>query len=67
MNKKWIDEVLLLRGGKKNLAVPREEHVFLEEAVIVGGNPKCPDCGHITIRNGACYKCLNCGASVGCG
>ncbi len=28
--------------------------------------PPCPSCGHITIRNGACYKCPNCGESLGC-
>jgi len=28
--------------------------------------PFCDLCGHITIRNGACYKCLNCGNSMGC-
>lgn len=28
--------------------------------------PTCPNCGHITVRNGACYKCLNCGESLGC-
>jgi len=29
--------------------------------------PPCPECGSITIRNGACYMCPNCGASTGCG
>jgi ribonucleoside-diphosphate reductase alpha chain len=28
--------------------------------------PSCPDCGSIMVRNGACYKCLNCGATSGC-
>jgi ribonucleoside-diphosphate reductase alpha chain len=28
--------------------------------------PPCPRCGHISVRNGACYKCLNCGESLGC-
>ena len=28
--------------------------------------PACPNCGHVTVRNGACYKCLNCGESLGC-
>jgi ribonucleoside-diphosphate reductase alpha chain len=31
-----------------------------------GDAPTCPTCGHVTVRNGACYKCLNCGASLGC-
>ena len=28
--------------------------------------PPCPTCGCITIRNGACYKCTNCGGTTGC-
>jgi ribonucleoside-diphosphate reductase alpha chain len=28
--------------------------------------PSCCDCGSIMIRNGACYKCPNCGATSGC-
>lgn len=28
--------------------------------------PSCADCGSIMIRNGSCYKCLNCGATSGC-
>jgi len=28
--------------------------------------PLCSDCGMIMVRNGACYKCLNCGGTSGC-
>ena len=28
--------------------------------------PPCSDCGAIMIRRGACYSCLNCGATSGC-
>ncbi len=28
--------------------------------------PACTECGGITVRNGACYKCPNCGATSGC-
>ena len=28
--------------------------------------PSCEVCGTITVRNGTCYKCLNCGHSMGC-
>jgi len=28
--------------------------------------PSCMDCGSIMIRNGACYKCANCGSTSGC-
>ena len=33
---------------------------------MMGDAPPCPTCGHITIRNGSCYKCLNCGSTTGC-
>ena len=29
-------------------------------------SPPCPECGSMLVRNGACYKCVNCGCSVGC-
>lgn len=35
------------------------EH-FMDDA------PACDVCGSITVRNGACYKCFNCGNSMGC-
>jgi ribonucleoside-diphosphate reductase alpha chain len=28
--------------------------------------PPCPDCGSIMVRNGSCYKCMNCGSTSGC-
>ncbi len=33
---------------------------------LMGDAPICDQCGHITVRNGSCYKCLNCGNSIGC-
>jgi ribonucleoside-diphosphate reductase alpha chain len=35
-------------------------------STMMGDAPICDGCGHITVRNGACYKCLNCGNSMGC-
>ena len=28
--------------------------------------PSCHECGAIMVRNGTCYKCLNCGSTSGC-
>ncbi len=33
---------------------------------LSGDAPLCDNCGHITLRNGTCFKCLNCGTSMGC-
>jgi ribonucleoside-diphosphate reductase alpha chain len=38
----------------------------LQLGEMMGDAPMCDGCGHITVRNGACYKCLNCGNSMGC-
>jgi len=31
-----------------------------------GDAPACDICGAITVRNGSCYRCFNCGNSMGC-
>lgn len=36
-----------------------------DEPVVSG--PPCSDCGHMTVRAGACHKCNNCGTTTGCG
>jgi ribonucleoside-diphosphate reductase alpha chain len=35
-------------------------------ASLMGDAPACDTCGSITVRNGTCYKCMNCGNSMGC-
>ena len=35
-------------------------------AALMGDAPACDQCGSITVRNGTCYRCLNCGNSMGC-
>jgi ribonucleoside-diphosphate reductase alpha chain len=47
-----------------NSEAPGALDAQLEE--MMGDAPVCDVCGHITVRNGACYKCLNCGNSLGC-
>ena len=40
----------------------QEHRIFATQA----DSPPCPECGSVTVRNGACYKCNNCGATTGC-
>jgi ribonucleoside-diphosphate reductase alpha chain len=47
-------------------AVPSARVLDQQLSEMMGDAPMCDQCGHITVRNGACYKCLNCGASLGC-
>jgi len=44
----------------ENSAISQSVAHFMEDA------PTCPTCGNVTVRNGACFKCLNCGESLGC-
>jgi ribonucleoside-diphosphate reductase alpha chain len=57
----WLEE----RSGQRKPASSRDqlsEHL----GAMMGDAPFCDLCGHITVRNGACYKCVNCGQSLGC-
>lgn len=61
------DDTMLYRSGMHGTghahATPHEEHVTFR---VQEDAPSCAECGSLMIRNGACYKCLNCGATSGC-
>jgi len=48
-------------GTESNAPLQLDGMVELKE-----DSPPCPECGSIMVRNGACYKCLNCGTTSGC-
>ena len=52
----------------KPAAAPQSESIDPNElaAKFMGDAPDCDTCGYKTVRNAACYKCLNCGNSMGC-
>jgi ribonucleoside-diphosphate reductase alpha chain len=35
--------------------------------ILMADAPECDACGHKTVRTGACFRCLHCGNSMGCG
>jgi ribonucleoside-diphosphate reductase alpha chain len=49
-------------GAGKPASAARVASSFVNQADA----PSCMDCGSIMIRNGACYKCPNCGSTSGC-
>ena len=53
-------------GGGNGSSVPAYQNLSQTIAHFQQDAPTCPACGHVTVRNGACYKCLNCGESLGC-
>jgi ribonucleoside-diphosphate reductase alpha chain len=38
----------------------------LGELVELGDAPTCQFCGSLMVRNGSCYRCLECGSTSGC-
>jgi ribonucleoside-diphosphate reductase alpha chain len=57
------------KSQKEKTAVKPESTLDLVNAAarnMQSDAPACNVCGHITIRSGTCYKCLNCGNSLGC-
>ncbi|MBI1784729.1 vitamin B12-dependent ribonucleotide reductase, partial [Candidatus Sumerlaeota bacterium] len=53
-------------GGAEGQAMTSANALDSQLSGMMGDAPFCDNCGHITVRNGACYKCLNCGSSIGC-
>jgi len=50
------------KPARNGQASPTQKLTF----VVNADSPACSECGAITVRNGACYKCMNCGATTGC-
>jgi len=48
------------------LAVIATDPVSQQGNNLQADAPACDVCGSITVRSGTCYKCLNCGNSMGC-
>jgi ribonucleoside-diphosphate reductase alpha chain len=57
---------IVARNGE---AASREERLNAGQAPVIfdtADSPACTECGSIMVRNGSCYKCINCGATSGC-
>ena len=61
------NDVVLVKAGKPAAPIQERRAATLTQMITNQQDaPSCPNCGQITVRNGACYKCLNCGESLGC-
>ncbi len=54
------------KAQKAQVAVKSENSTQEYMKSMQSDAPACNTCGHITVRSGTCYKCLNCGNSMGC-
>jgi ribonucleoside-diphosphate reductase alpha chain len=63
-----VNEERRAREAETGVSAPRitikdkESEIYRTQS----DSPPCPDCGEVTVRNGSCYKCCNCGATTGC-
>jgi ribonucleoside-diphosphate reductase alpha chain len=57
-------QLTLINGGTNGhgQGAMEDDRSFVSQADA----PPCSDCGAIMVRRGACYSCLNCGATSGC-
>ncbi len=51
---------------KPEMAEARVNQPQLAGVVHEDDAPTCSDCGAIMVRNGSCYRCMNCGSTSGC-
>lgn len=61
---RWMN----LLACQRHSIVPALPAVLPEPALAEKNSdfPTCPKCGHLAVRSGACWKCMNCGESLGC-
>ena len=72
---RWL-ELRFLKGEQGILfelarqAPPRPESgsvvAALRQVVGLGDAPVCVICGSLMVRNGSCYRCMECGSTSGC-
>jgi ribonucleoside-diphosphate reductase alpha chain len=60
------DKVVEVKSPASNAPAPRPGSALTASFVNMLDAPACPNCGQVTVRNGKCFKCLNCGESLGC-
>ena len=54
------------QDAKNHLEHAHQGGLDEQMAEMMGDSPVCDVCGHLTVRNGSCYRCLSCGNSMGC-
>jgi len=53
-------------GDAAEASLNKDGDVGMQFDHFMDDAPVCDLCGSITVRNGACYRCYNCGNSMGC-
>jgi ribonucleoside-diphosphate reductase alpha chain len=72
---RWLD-LRFLKGEQETLfdrqgqaGAPSETGSVVQglgQVVELGDAPACVFCGSLMVRNGSCYRCMECGSTSGC-
>jgi ribonucleoside-diphosphate reductase alpha chain len=60
----WLNTNQALVFG--NIDIKNKINIDIPKPSIQPDAPPCQYCGSIMTRNGACYRCANCGSTSGC-
>ena len=52
--------------GSGKSSIPGHVTEALSEIIGLGDAPACKFCGSLMVRNGSCYRCMECGSTSGC-
>ncbi len=70
MNSKFVDDFEMDSLDMVEMLIDLEKETDQSRSALAFENqedaPACHSCGAIMVRNGSCYKCLNCGETSGC-
>jgi len=58
--------LLFERPGSSEMQHEGSSTKALAQVVELGDAPTCQFCGSLMVRNGSCYRCLECGSTSGC-
>src|SRR3974390_1785674 len=58
--------LLFERPGSGEIQYEGSSTKALAQVVQLGDAPTCQFCGSLMVRNGSCYRCLECGSTSGC-
>jgi ribonucleoside-diphosphate reductase alpha chain len=61
-----VGEPVPLQGSNGHNGKNGNGHGEMYSFLVRSDSPTCPECGSITVPNGSCHKCINCGTTTGC-
>ncbi|HRY91585.1 MAG TPA: hypothetical protein P5229_04570, partial [Candidatus Gracilibacteria bacterium] len=63
-----VQTAVKISGSSREMSLDEFGKMQKDKALRLNSEdaPTCSTCGSVTVRNGSCYKCLDCGETTGC-